>query len=144
MFRNPFDGSTVASVADCAEEDAAEAVEAAAAAFPSWRSVLPRQRSTYLRYSSARQLLLLLSPTMTLGSILSVVNLIQVLFCQEAAFPSWRSVLPHQRSTYLRYCSARQLLLLLFPAGARFCPVSGQPTSGTVLPGSCCCFFPQL
>jgi aspartate-semialdehyde dehydrogenase len=49
VSRNPFDGSTVASVADCDEVDTAAAVAAAADAFKSWRSVLPRQRSAYLR-----------------------------------------------------------------------------------------------
>jgi acyl-CoA reductase-like NAD-dependent aldehyde dehydrogenase len=49
VFRNPFDGSTVASVADCDEGDTTAAVAAAAEALKSWRSVLPRQRSAYLR-----------------------------------------------------------------------------------------------
>jgi acyl-CoA reductase-like NAD-dependent aldehyde dehydrogenase len=49
VFRNPFDGSTIASVADCDEVDTTAAVAAAADAFQSWRSVLPRQRSAYLR-----------------------------------------------------------------------------------------------
>jgi delta 1-pyrroline-5-carboxylate dehydrogenase len=49
VFRNPFNGSTVASVADCDEADTAAAIAAAADAFQSWRSVLPRQRSAYLR-----------------------------------------------------------------------------------------------
>ncbi len=50
IFRNPFDDSTIASVADCDAEDVAAAVTAAADAFNSWRAVLPRQRSAYLRF----------------------------------------------------------------------------------------------
>ena len=49
MFSNPIDGSALASVADCDLEDVEAAVAAAAAAFSSWRAVLPRQRSAYLR-----------------------------------------------------------------------------------------------
>ena len=46
---DPSDGSTIAEFAVASEEDCDAAVEAAAAAFPSWSATAPRERSEILR-----------------------------------------------------------------------------------------------
>lgn len=53
--RNPADGSVVDTIAVSSEEDCVRAVQAAAAAFPSWSQTAPRERSDLL-YEAWRSL----------------------------------------------------------------------------------------
>lgn len=46
---NPADGKRIAQVADCGAADAQNAIKAAADAFPAWRSLLAKERGTFLK-----------------------------------------------------------------------------------------------